>query len=95
MLVKQYAQYELADGTVSEPIRIIFADKVALDHAARANGWDISTDFTRVNSLLAWSAAHRSGATTLTYDEFVEALTDVIVERGDPVDPTPKDQPSD
>ena len=35
MLVKQYAQYELADGTVSEPIRIIFADKVALDRAAR------------------------------------------------------------
>lgn len=93
-LIKQHAQYELQDGTVSEQIRIIFADKVNLDRTARAQGWDIEKDFTRVNAFLAWAAATRVGVLSLGYDEFVEQLVDVVIERGDPVDPTPTGQHS-
>lgn len=95
MLVRQHAQYELKDGSVSDPIRVIFADKVALDRAARNNGWDLEKNFTAVNSLLAWHAAKRVGATSLGYDEFVEELVDVVVERDGDVDPTQPDRTDD
>lgn len=97
MLVKQHTQFELADGTVSEPIRVVFADKVQLERTARAERWDLEKDFTKVNSLLAWSAAKRTGAIApdLAYSEFVAQLVDCVVERDGDVDPTRTDQQSD
>ena len=95
-LNKQFAQYELTDGTVSDAIRIIFADKVQLERVARAERWDLEKDWTKVNSLLAWTAAKRTGAipAKLTYDQFVDQLVDCLVERAGDVDPTQTDQQS-
>lgn len=91
-LIKQHAQFELQDGTVSEPIRIIFADKVQLERTARAERWDLEQDFTKVNSLLTWSAARRTGITELDYETFCAQLVDCIVERAGDVDPTQTDR---
>lgn len=94
---KQYATFELTDGTVAGPFRVIFADKVALERAARANGWDMNAEFTKVNSLLAWSAAKREGAipADLAYDDFTDQIIDLRIDDSADVDPTRKDQHTD
>ena len=95
-LNKSFAQFELADGTVSDEIRIIFADKVQLERTARAERWDMEKDFTKVNSLLTWAAAKRSGAIPedWSYQTFVANVVDLAIEKAGDVDPTQTDQQS-
>lgn len=73
---------ELLDGTVIEQLRVLFADKIRLERAARANGWDLARDEIRVQGFLAWSAAERTGATSEAYEPFLEQIADVDFEAG-------------
>lgn len=90
-IIKQHVTAELVDGKELGPIRIIHADKLNLERTARNRGWDVEKNFATTNAFLGWSAAKRAGEFTGSYEEWLEQLVDVAVERGDAVDPTQTD----
>lgn len=57
----QTVQIELADGTVTEPIRITYPDKKAANKTAQARGWDDERDAVTINAFIAYLAAKRTG----------------------------------
>lgn len=87
---------ELLDGTVLGPVRILFADKLRYEKAAKANGWELQ-EF-RLQGFLTWAALNREGHTQLTYEEFIGQLADIEFEAGyqdaPSDDPTPAPQPA-
>ena len=87
---KMSTTFELNDGAVHGPIRVIFADKIQWEKSSRANGWPES-EFT-LQSFLTWHAAKRTGITTMGYEEFLDSLIDIQIENkedeesdGDPI----------
>lgn len=75
---------ELLDGTVQGPIRVLFADKIRYERAARANQWG-ATEEIRLQGFLAWAALERTGQTTESYEAWLELVADVHFQTG--VDP--------
>lgn len=97
-LRKNLVTVELSDGSVVGPERIIFADKIRLEKAARANSWDLSRDEIRMGSFFAWAVLDRTGQLPtegMKYEAFLPEILDVQVTTEDPVeddeDPTPAD----
>lgn len=91
-IIKQTVTVELTDGRVFGPERIIHADKIALEKTARARNWDVEKNFATTNAFLGWAALKRTGGAVVGgFEEFLDDLVDVAVERGEPVDPTQAD----
>ena len=91
-LTPQYAIAELQDGTVTEPMRIMQADKLALERTAKAQGWDLAEDGITTNVFLAWRGATRAGYTQAQFEDFSNQLVDLSIVNGEPLDPTPRAQ---
>ena len=88
-LRKNLVTVELMDGSVVGPERIIFADKIRLEKAARANSWDLSRDEIRMGSFFAWAVLDRTGklpAEGMKYEEFLPEILDVQVTSEEPED---------
>lgn len=90
-IIKQTVTVELQEGVELGPIRIIHADKIALEKTARARNWDVEKNFATTNAFLGWAAAKRTGDYIGTFEDFLAVLVDVAVERGEAVDPTQTD----
>lgn len=91
-LRKNLVTVELMDGSVVGPERIIFADKIRLEKAARANSWDLSRDEIRMGSFFAWAVLDRTGqlpAEGMKYEEFLPEILDVQVSSEEPTDEDP------
>lgn len=91
-LRKNLVTVELMDGSVVGPERIIFADKIRLEKAARANSWDLSRDEIRMGSFFAWAVLDRTGklpAEGMKYEEFLPEILDVQVSSEEPEDEDP------
>lgn len=91
-IIKQFVTVELADGSVIGPVRIIHADKILLEKTARNRGWDVEKQFATTNAFMGWAAAKRAGEYPGSFEEFLDVLIAVEVDRGEPVDPTQTDQ---
>lgn len=87
---KAMSTVEMEDGTIYGPVRILYIDKLKCERAARNNGWNMQTDEITLSGFLAWAALTRTGVITMPYEEFVEAIADVMTEVQDidPEDPT-------
>jgi hypothetical protein len=76
----------------SEPfdVRIVNRDRIALEKAAaRHKEWpDPKTSPNFAVTFLTWSAAKRAGDTTLTFDQWQDALEDYEQVTEEPGDPT-------
>ena len=97
-LRKNLVTVELMNGSVVGPERIIFADKIRLEKAARAHSWDLSRDEIRMGSFFAYAVLERTGQLPregMTYEELLPELIDVQVSSEEPAeadeDPTPAD----
>ena len=91
-LRKNLVTVELMNGSVVGPERIIFADKIRLEKAARANSWDLSRDEIRMGSFFAWAVLDRTGqlpAEGMKYEEFLPEILDVQVSSEEPADEDP------
>ena len=91
-LRKNLVTVELMDGSVVGPERIIFADKIRLEKAARANSWDLSRDEIRMGSFFAWAVLDRTGklpAEGMKYEDFLPEILDVQVSSEEPTDEDP------
>ena len=88
-LRKNLVTVELMNGSVVGPERIIFADKIRLEKAARANSWDLSRDEIRMGSFFAWAVLDRTGQLPtegMKYEEFLPEILDVQVSSEEPED---------
>lgn len=88
-LRKNLVTVELMDGSVVGPERIIFADKIRLEKAARANSWDLSRDEIRMGSFFAWAVLERTGKLPtegMKYEDFLPEILDVQVTSEEPED---------
>ena len=88
-LRKNLVTVELMDGSVVGPERIIFADKIRLEKAARANSWDLSRDEIRMGSFFAWAVLERTSKLPtegMKYEEFLPEILDVQVTTEEPED---------
>ena len=91
-LRKNLVTVELMNGSVIGPERIIFADKIRLEKAARANSWDLSRDEIRMGSFFAWAVLDRTGklpAEGMKYEDFLPEILDVQVSSEEPTDEDP------
>ena len=68
---------ELQDGTRYLDRRVLFADKIRLEKAARNNNWNITRDEFTVQAFLAWAALNREGEISDTYEDFLERVADI------------------
>lgn len=85
---KLYIDYEMQDGTEGKA-RILAADKIKFENAARANGWPIE-DGPRALSLMLYASLQRTKATESSYEEFISnELADLSVDQDEPDDPNP------
>lgn len=64
----------MVDGTEYGPVRIVHADKVRWERAARANDWSTEDNPMTFNAFLTWSALDRTKAVTMSYEEFTANL---------------------
>ena len=88
-LRKNLVTVELMNGSVVGPERIIFADKIRLEKAARANSWDLSRDEIRMGSFFAWAVLDRTEQLPtegMKYEEFLPEILDVQVTTEEPED---------
>ncbi|EJF35814.1 hypothetical protein HMPREF1317_0290 [Schaalia georgiae F0490] len=86
---KLYIDYELDDATTGR-VRVLAADKVRFESAARANGWPLA-DGPRSVCVMLYAALTRTGvlAETITYETFVnEVLIDYSTDASEDADPT-------
>lgn len=90
-IIKQHVTVELVGDLVCGPERIIHADKIALERTAKARNWVVEKNFATTNAFLAWAVLKRTGDYVGSFEEFLEVLVDVYVERGEAVDPTQTD----
>ena len=86
-----YAAVEMSNGFGWEDVRIILADRLALEKTAKARGWDVEHHPQQAASFMAWAALTRLGEYSETFEHFLNATIDVQLddakETGD-VDPT-------
>lgn len=68
---------EMQDGTRYLDRRVLFADKIRLEKAARNNNWNITRDEFTVQAFLAWAALTREGEVSDTYEAFLERVADI------------------
>lgn len=70
-----YVTAENLDGTRHQGVRVLAADRVRAQAVARANSvpW---AEGPQCESLIAWAAMHRSGATTALYEQWLEEVAD-------------------
>lgn len=77
---KSYAYAEFAAGspgcTDYAGVRIIYADKIALEKTARARGWKEDQHAVTISAFLAWHAGKRTGSHDLDYPAFLTAIID-------------------
>lgn len=83
---KVYAYGELPDGTTWEGVRVVLADRIALDRSARANGWNVEAQQQTVAAYLSWQAARRTGVTVPDWAEFLRTAVDAAVTEDEPAD---------
>lgn len=77
---KLFIDYELQDGT-SGSARILAADKIRFETAARANSWPIE-DGPRAMSIMLFASLKRTHTIDCTYEEFIaDHLADFALNR--------------
>lgn len=78
-----------ADGTI-EKVQPTLEDRLKFETTLRRNkNWgDLKDNSLKLHPFLAWSAAHRTGKTTLTWDQFTTGETAAldVVPEADPED---------
>lgn len=75
----QFAEFELADGTKGEGIRIILKDKLQYERTARVKNWNPEKDFFSFGAFLAWHASKREGLHELTFEDFTDKAIEATV----------------
>lgn len=75
----QFAEFELADGTKGEGIRIILKDKLQYERTARVKKWDPEKDFFSFGAFLAWHASKREWLHELTFEDFTDKAIEATV----------------
>lgn len=80
---------EMLDGTIYGPVRVLYADKMKCERAARANEWDLTRDEITLRGFLSWAALTRTGEITMPYEAFIDQVADIAADSVTPEESDP------
>ncbi|MBF6483842.1 hypothetical protein IU431_06680 [Nocardia otitidiscaviarum] len=86
---RNYVSVAMLDGTEHQNIPTIVADEMLYASTRRRLKWDPPQDDPiTFNNFMGYAALRRSGAFSGSFDDFERAAAKVVLEEGEPVDPT-------